>query len=176
VPQASSRLSAARQKVVDQARRETACDKLTVASLHFDCDQVGFVRAAFWAAPIDLFAPEVASDQSLDGIAILFRTAGVRHALHQETPRIGDLVFFDRDGTAADLYPTQVGIVDGMQGDGTAAVIGWFAAGPRHIVMNVRQPDEAARDDGTEINTRLADAAESTAGRLVRAFANPYGD
>ena len=157
--------------VVKQARRYLAGAPLTAKGFSFEPDPIGFVRAAFWAAGIDLYDAQVAEDAKADGMAILFRSTSVRSELHRQLPRPGDLVFLDGRPRQTDLYPSGVAVVERVDGSGTVVAIGSFAKGPTRIALNLREPEA-----GGGRNDLLArdNAPALPAGVLFRSFADPF--
>jgi hypothetical protein len=150
----AAQASSPRDTIVQQARRYLEGAPLVANGYTFDPDPVGFARAACWAAGIELFDETVAADPEADGMQILFRSAAERGRVHRETPRPGDLVFFDADETGTALYPAGVALVESVATDGTITAIGRFAGGPERVSMNLRSD-----------NAGMA--------RLYRAFATP---
>jgi hypothetical protein len=152
------------QRVLDRARQLLDKKRIESEGLTFDRDSVGFVRAAYWAAGVDLFAAEVAADANAHGVAILFRTAALRRQLHRQAPEPGDLLFLDCDPQSTALYPSQVAIVEEQRPDGTVTAIGYFEGGARRVRLNLRRPQDPARNDM---------AGKVPVARLFRSFARP---
>ncbi|MBI5507573.1 MAG: CHAP domain-containing protein [Deltaproteobacteria bacterium] len=163
-----------RDDTVDYARQRLAGAPLVARGVEFSGDAVGFVRAAFWQAGIDLVDAGVAADPSADSMSILYRSVAKRGWLHNQTPRKGDLIFFDADDRGAALAPAQVAIVEGIADDGTLTVVGAFAAGPARIHVNLRQPETTTTADGAKLNDLLNGGRPVAAGALFRAFADPF--
>lgn len=158
-----------REAVVRRARAILRGAQPQVAGFTFPKDPVGCARAAFWEAGIELLDPKVAADQTAGAMEVLFRSAAVQQWLHQETPRAGDLVFFDPNQRGTALYPAQVAVVETVAADGTVRVIGCFAGGPTRVTLNLRDPSSQEKNDllqGTEA---------ATTAQLFRSFANPFG-
>jgi len=67
--------------------------------------------------------------------------------LHAESPRPGDLVFFDPNDRGNALYPAQVAIVETIATDGTFTALAHFAtARPDHLEpAHARHPDRERR-------------------------------
>ena len=164
---------AQRATVVASARSLLAGEPLTARGLNFPEDPVGFVRAAFWTAEVDLFESSVAADKEASGMEILFRSTAVRGKQHTLTPRPGDLVFFDAEPLAKAPYPAQVAIVEEVRGTGTITAIGVFANGPRLVTLNLRMPDAISDAQGERINDRL-DHQQVPLARVFRVFADPF--
>lgn len=108
---------------------EAAADgPLEVGDVLFDLDPVGFLRAAYWHASVDLFELEAAKKVSANGLDILLQSARTRKQQVQ-SPRAGDLVAITiADGS---LFPAQVVAQDRE----TVTVRGWFANGPENATV-----------------------------------------
>lgn len=157
-----------RRVVVTQARAFTQGAPLTVNNTAFEPDPVGFVRAAYWAAGVDLFDSDVYADTEATGMDVLWRTLAKHNGLHDAQPKQGDLVFFDTPSGEAKA-PAQVGIVEAIGADGTLTILGVFANGPARIHMNLRH--------GTNKNDTLGNAqSRARAADLFKSFADPFGD
>jgi hypothetical protein len=165
----------ARQTAVAKARAFVQGAPVAARGYSFSSDPVGFVRAAYWQAGVELFDSRVAAGQGAGGMEILFRSAARHGRLHRQTPRVGDLVFFDADTRGSDLYPVQVGLVEQVSADGTITVLGAFRDGPARIRMNLRRPRRRATDDGTPVNDLLRGRQKSPAAEMFRSFARPFG-
>lgn len=135
----------------------------------FSKDPIGFVRAAFWGARLELLDPQLSKNVSKPGMAVLFRSVARRGRLHKAHPRPGDLVFFDPSEKQQQLYPTQVAVVERVGDDGTIQVLGDFAGGPARIALNLRHPT-SSEHNATLRGQRHA----STAAQLFRTFADPF--
>ena len=162
-----------RPRVLSHARAMLTGAPVIADGVSFPGDQVGFVRAAFWAVGIDLFDRDIAADATADSLQILYRTAAARQWLHAESPRPGDLVFFDPNDRGNALYPAQVAIVETIATDGTFTALGSFRNGPDRITLNLRTPDIQTASDGRRLNDLLAGDSTLTAAQLFRSFANP---
>lgn len=171
------RIEASRRAVVvARARSLLSGGAPSTGGVTFGADPVGCVRAAYWAAKLDLVDPEIAADQNAHGMEILFRSAAIRRWLHKETPRPGDLVFFDKDQREKALYPTQAAIVDAVGNDGTVTAVGCFGGGPARIALNLREPSAEIGSNGRRVNAVLAGDETGTAAELFRTFADPFAD
>lgn len=164
-----------RQQVLEAARAYLGGAPLRAGGYDFPPDPVGFVRAAYWQAGVDLFTQD-AAEAGGDGLSILYRSADVRGDLHRDPPEPGDLVFLGREpGQSGSLGA--VAIVERVDRDGTITAIGSFHGGPRRVKLNLRQPEREVGEDGGRINDALAEApsgqGSTPAGRLFRSFAAP---
>jgi hypothetical protein len=155
--------------VVHRARAILRGAEPVVGGFTFPKNPVGCARAAFWEAEIELLDPEIAADKKASDLEILFRSAAVQQWLHQQTPRPGDLVFFDPNRSGTALYPAQVAVVESVAGNGTVRAIGCFAGGPTRVSLNLREP--ASR----ELNDLLQGNEPATTAQLFRSFASPFG-
>ncbi len=164
----------ARDRVVAHARSLADGAPLTARGIAFDPDPVGFVRAAFWAAGIELFDAEVCADQAADAMQVLYRSTARRGRLHQASPAAGDLVFWDATPGATALYPAQVALVERVEQDGTVVALGLFADGPTRVRMNLRHPDLASAPDGRRLNDQAAAGRPLPLAHLFRSFADPF--
>lgn len=166
-----------RRLVVARAKSFLAHKPLAARGVTFDPDPVGFARAAFWAAGLDLFDQQVAADKSAHGMQILYQTATARHNLHTQQPRPGDLLFLDASATRTADFPHQVAIVESIRGDGTIHALGRFRGGPSRIAINLRTPDATHAPTGKRVNdVLLGEDGQAPAARLFRSFADPFAD
>ena len=169
-----------RRAVVGQAARYLGGAPLVAGGLEFEPDPVGFVRAAYWSAGIDLFDPDLAAalesaGSEWDGMELLYRSVAARGGLHHQQPRPGDLAFFDAEPGSRATVPRGVAVVERIEADGTLTVIGSFAAGPRRVVLNLRRPDQRATGSGKHTNDEIAAPAGAvSAAAVLRAFGDPF--
>jgi len=159
-----------RHTVVKQARELLGGAPLNVGEFSFPKDPVGFVRAAYWAAQIEV----VQRDESGNGLEGVFRSAAALGNLHHGHPSLGEMVFFDADDKQDSQWPVQVALVERVAKDGTINIIGLFSDGPRRIAMNLRKPQNEFDSAGNIINHRLQGSHTATAAELFRAFSDPY--
>ncbi len=173
----ATRPPATRSRVLMQARVMLTRTRYDVGQWQFARDPIGFVRAAFWAAGVELIDETLAQASThADDDELVFRSAAEKGRLHRHHPEPGDLVFFDASPQSQALYPTQVAIVEAVDARGTVTVLGHFAQGPQRVRFNLRHPDSERLPDGTRLNDRLQGSAAVPAAQLFRAFANPYDD
>jgi hypothetical protein len=165
---------AERLRVVAKARALLSADRYEARGTRFERDPVGFVRAAFWEGRIDLFDTAVAREASLDGLAIVYRSAANREQLHQAQPQAGDLLFLD-GSPRSPLYPAGVAIVEAVGADGTVVALGHFLGGPRRLRLNLRNPAPLQKSRAGMVNPLLRGAETAHAAQLFRAFADPFG-
>lgn len=164
-----------RQRVVTQARALLqGKGDYRVGGATFEADPVGFVRAAYWAAHIELFDAATAGQAQHGGMEILYLSAAAQGTLHHGQPRPGDLLFLDADTHGTQLYPSSVAVVESVSRDGTVNAVGAFADGPTRIALNLRTPELEQTDSAQRANTLLEGRERGTAARLFRAFADPF--
>ncbi len=126
----------ARSQVL-RALRELERAPLEVRGVEFDPDPVGYLRAVYWAAGVDLFEPEVATDPTADGWTVIEASARRRGQLHRATPRQGDLALFrEKNGR---LFMAAV-VTDVT--DDAVSLRGWFSLGPEGVEMPIRVSKE----------------------------------
>lgn len=159
----------ARTKVLAAARSFVAGKALVVGGYRFPTDPIGFVRAAYYSAEIDLFDAQVAEDASLSGSMVVYASAKSREQLHQHSPKPGDLLFLKMPGAKTLSY--QLAIIETLEGDGSMTAMGVFKAGPQRMVMNLRQPNDAARN-----TTFTTPSGEMPAAALFQSFADPFAE
>ena len=169
LPSPQHELEVRRARVVARARQLVNGAPFASGELTFGSDPVGFVRAAFWAARIDLFDPAVAGDTGAGGVEILFRSAAAGDGLHKQTPRSGDLVFFD--AARSGLYPSHVALVEETLEGGTVLLLGYFDSGPARAAMNLRTPELATDTSGVVVNDVVGGRPLA---QLFRCFADPF--
>src|SRR5690349_8543217 len=63
-----------RQRVVATARQLLTRSEYRIGDYVFAADQIGFVRAAFWAAGKELINNNIAKDTQLSDMTLLFRS------------------------------------------------------------------------------------------------------
>ncbi len=151
----------------------------------FQADCSGFVAWVYQAEGIPLrrlwarAAPDERS--AVVGVYLAARAWGTVFGGGGEWPRPGDLVFFrdtydrNRDGRFDDPF-THVGIVDGIDEDGTITFVHRGSRGVARGAMNLARPSERRDGDGRELNSILrrgktpADGS-TLAGRLFMGYA-----
>lgn len=163
-----------RAAVVAKARQFLDGGPIETGGYRFEPDPVGFVRAAYWAVGIDLFAEAPGADEQGSGMKALYRFAAAADSLHQHEPRPGDLVFFDEQREGGTPYPAGVAVVEKVAPNGTIVVIGAFAQGPQRVAMNLGEPEKENAGDGARLNDVLVGGSRSTAAQLWRCFADPF--
>jgi hypothetical protein len=112
----------------------------------FRDDCVGFVEYALARAGIEL---KRTMRKGENGVTALYREASQRNALHTDTPREGDLVFFretydvNRDRRKNDGL-THIGIVETVEADGTVVFLHRSSKGVTRSRMNLQNPSQRA--------------------------------
>ena len=146
--------------------------KLEAAGLLFEPDPIGFVRAAWWQAGIDLFSAQDFRNSELSGMEILYRSATQRRGLFQKQPRPGDLIFLGPPHSAEQKMPTQVALVEFIDLNGTVYALGRFAEGPTRIRIDLKH--DANNSEAIVRSVTGATATKTSVNRLFWAFALPY--
>ena len=169
-----------RLRVISQAKEQLAQRKTYRSrTLQFQTDPIGFIQAAYWNAGVDLFDSSLALDLDMSGLALIYETARKRRQWHTQNPRPGDLVFLrstNSPQTEADI-PDQLAVIESVGSDRTLTVLGFFANGPRRIVINVQQKRREYGKLGKRINDRLSverDKQGTLGGSIVLGFADPF--
>ncbi|XXF81669.1 CHAP domain-containing protein [Myxococcaceae bacterium GXIMD 01537] len=146
-----------------------------------DCS--GFARIAYSKAGIDIVRGGFLAGEN--AVSAMFRLASQVGAVHHRRPRPGDLVFFretydrNRDGKRNDGL-THVGVVEGVERDGTVTFIHRGGKGVSRSRMNLERPAlYRAASGGPVLNDYLRprskrDRAYLT-GELFAAFASADG-
>jgi len=123
--------------------------------IRYDC--AGVTRAIFLKHGIDLYESS-AGDSAANGVRLIYNHVRQYGSLHQnQTPRPGDLVFFDNtwdfngDGKLNDPL-THVGIVERTGSDGTIVFISRVAGAIERYRMNLRHPHVHKAADGRILN------------------------
>lgn len=161
-----------RRAVAVKAARDFLNKPPQSRGLTFEPDPVGFVRAAWWEAGLDLFERSTFQKEELHGMAMLYRSALARKGLFQGPPQPGDLVFLGPSQSEDAPFPTQVGLVESVDPSGTVYVLGRFAGGPRRIALHLKQKDKTSEQNGQLFNDMLE--GRQTAGNLFWSYGLPY--
>jgi hypothetical protein len=144
-------------------------------------DCTALVRAIFRKVDVDVLADAAPDD---NGVTAIYRFAQGRGRVFTSShPMPGDLVFFrdtydrNHDGQDNDGL-THVGLVDGIEPDGTVEVIHRVQRGVVRYRMNLEHPDQRVGSGGETINDYLRPAgrgrAAVLAGQLFAAYATLY--
>jgi peptidoglycan DL-endopeptidase CwlO len=121
-----------------------------------DCST--YVRTAYSAAGVDLYAEGLPRDNGVQAIHRYVRRHGRLH--RRGAPARGELVFFDNSydrnrNRLLDDRLTHVGIVEEVLADGTALVLHATNHGVVREPMNLRRPHAATSPRGEPINATL---------------------
>ncbi len=143
IPRTPSVAFSSRQNAVKVAQRLIGKREVSLSGVRYrDC--AGFVVGVFKEAGVDL--RKVAADDDT-GVTALYRFAEASGRTFQRgVPVPGDLVFFkdtydrNRDGRLNDGL-THVGIVEGVDDDGTVRILHRVVSGVVRYRMNLSQPD-----------------------------------
>ncbi len=140
-----------------------------------DCST--FVRAAYSAAGVDLYAEASPRDNGVQAIRRYVRRHGRLHRRRQPAP--GDLVFFDNSydrnrNRLLDDRLTHVGIVEEVLPDGTALVLHSTNHGVVREPMNLRRPHASRGAGGEPINAVLRRRTSHDSPRTPRFMAELF--
>lgn len=143
-------------------------------AVHQDCSSV--VLAAYGQAGLDLLALAEPEDNAVTAIYRFAREHG--RVFEGGWPMAGDLVFFketydqNRDGRTNDGL-THVGVVEGVDADGTVRVIHRVKRGVVVTRMNLKRPDTRVEaGTGRKLNDYLRGGREAAlTGQLFAAYA-----
>jgi hypothetical protein len=124
----------------------------------FDCS--GLARGVYFSHGVDLYDGLRPAGQT-NGVRIIYRHIRRYGRLHHgPTVHPGDLVFFHNtwdfngDGRLNDLL-THIGVVEGVQPDGTVVFVSRVSGGIQRYRMNLRYPDIHKTSDGRILNDYL---------------------
>jgi len=141
-------------------------------------DCTGLVRLAYWQSSVELLGNE--SERGDNGVMAIFRHAMALGAIHFRQPAAGDLVFFretydrNKDGRLDDGL-THVGVVTGVEEDGTVVFVHRVGGGVEEGRLNPYEPSQHA-SGGHVLNDWLrpasAHARASLTGELFSGFAS----
>lgn len=124
----------------------------------YDC--AGVAHAVFLEHGIDLYRAEGPA-ANVNGVRLIYNHVRQHGLLHRGPDvRPGDLVFFDNtwdfngDGEANDPL-THIGIIEGMEPDGTVIFISRVASAIERYRLNLEHPHTHATPDGRVLNDFL---------------------
>jgi hypothetical protein len=136
--------AARREDVLATARELVGSSKVKLAGRSWPEDCTGFIQAVYAKAGVSFRGAGVPRD---NGVTAMYRYARTHGRVYtQGQPRPGDLVFFretydqNRDGRRNDGL-THVGLVDGVEADGTVVVIHRVKRGVVRYRMNLARPN-----------------------------------
>ncbi|HEX8435501.1 CHAP domain-containing protein [Archangium sp.] len=135
--------AARREDVLTAARGLVGSSKVKLAGRTWPSDCTGFVEAVYAKAGVSFRGAGLAGDNGVTALYRYTKTQGRVYTRGQ--PRPGDLVFFretydqNRDGRRNDGL-THVGLVDGVESDGTVVVIHRVKRGVVRYRMNLAKP------------------------------------
>jgi cell wall-associated NlpC family hydrolase len=139
-----------------------------------DCS--GLVRAAYQAAGIELLSHGTLPGEN--AVSAIHRRAQRAGALHQRTPKPGDIVFFretydrNRDGERNDGL-THVGVIEAVERDGTVVFVHRGGSGVKRSRMNLRFPGQ--RGQGGHVwNDYIRRAEDGQRARLASELFSGY--
>lgn len=147
---------------------------LTAHRVPDDCS--GLARAAYQAVGIELLSHGTLPGEN--AVSAIYRRAQRSGALHQHTPRPGDLVFFhetydrNRDGLRNDGL-THVGVIESVEPDGTVVFVHRGGSGVKRSRMNLRQPSQHGKG-GRVLNDYIRRAEGGERARLTSELFSGY--
>ena len=162
----------AQRSIAVKAAQTLLTQKPQARGLIFEPDPVGFVRAAWWEAGLDLINPRSFEDEEMHGMEMLYQSALSRGSLFKQAPKPGDLVFLGPEPSESNPFPTQVALVESVDSDGTVHALGRFSGGPRRITFDTARHKERARPGGKVLNDLLDN--QKTTGSLFWSYGIPY--
>jgi len=160
----------ARESAVVAAQRLVGHQQIVVNGQRFGDDCTGLVRAVYSQVGVDLMA---AGEPGDNGVTAIWRFASRHGRIYTGgVPVAGDLVFFretydlNRDGRDNDGL-THVGLVEGVEADGTVTVIHRVARGVVRYRMNLAYRESATSPAGRKVNDWLRSAGPGNKPRLT---------
>jgi hypothetical protein len=136
-------LPALARRVLERSAQLVGVSSLRRVDRSVNDDCVGFLQLAYKPTGIDLVRDSYRDGEN--AVSAIFRNAQRRGALHRQTPRPGDIVFFretydrNRDGQRNDGM-THVGVVEQVDADGTITFIHRGKRGIARSRMNLERP------------------------------------
>lgn len=162
----------AQRSIAVQAAQGLLTTAPKARGLIFEPDPVGFVRAAWWEAGLDLISTQNFANEDMHGMAMLYQSALARGSLFKRSPKPGDLVFLGPAQTATNPFPTQVALVESVDSDGTVYALGRFSDGPRRITFDPVRRNQRNHADGKILNDLLDN--QKTTGSFFWSYGLPY--
>ena len=162
----------AQRSIAVRAARALLTTAPKARGLTFEPDPVGFVRAAWWEAGLDLITAQNFDNQEMHGMAMLYQSARARGSLFKHKPKPGDLVFLGPTQTETNPFPTQVALVESVDSDGTVYALGRFGDGPRRITFDLAHRNQRGQVNGKVYNDLLAN--QKTTGSLFWSYGLAY--
>jgi len=156
--------------------------RIEVGGRHYTPDCSGFVRGVYATQRVDLYGGLGELDGG-NGVGRIY-THFVQHGRIHYGPTVhpGDLVFFhntwdfNHDGLPNDPL-THVGVVEGVDSNGTVYFVSWLSKGAERYRMNLQYPHAHKAADGRVINDFLrrrqfgdASGTRYLTGQLFAAF------
>lgn len=171
---------ARRARVADAAARAVGRRRLEVDGVRYRMDCSGVARGIYASAGAPLGAVQVDVEGAVNDTRVLFELVERGGSLRRSRPLPGDLVFFDdtydQDGDGRRDDPlSHVGVVEGVDDDGTVRFVHKVAGGIVRYRMNLDRPrDRRDADTGRTLNHYLRRAEgghpAKTAAELFVAF------
>ena len=133
-----------RERVVEAASSFVNGAALSSGGVLFDSDPLGFVQASLWSVSVDM---DVLRSSPGRGGAEILRALEEENKFYRRGARPGDLAFWGlKADNAAPTKLLAIGIVQEIDQEGTARVMGYFSDGPQRIRMNLARGKEALSD------------------------------
>jgi len=140
-----------------------------------DCS--GLVRAAYHAVGVELLSHGTLPGEN--AVSAIYRRAKSAGAVHRNTPRPGDLVFFhetydrNRDGQRNDGL-THLGVIEAVERDGTVVFVHRGGSGVKRARMNLKQPTLTRTKGGQVLNDYIRRAEDGQRARLASELFSGY--
>jgi cell wall-associated NlpC family hydrolase len=158
------------------ARRAASLVGASLATYRVPDDCSGLVRAAYQSVGIELLSHGTLPGEN--AVSAIYRRAQRSGALHKQTPRPGDIVFFhetydrNRDGLRNDGL-THVGVIESVEPDGTVVFVHRGGSGVKRSRMNLRQPSRHG-EAGHILNDYIRRAEGGERARLTSELFSGY--
>ncbi len=160
----------ARDSAVTTAQGLVGKNKITVNGKRYGDDCTSFVRAVYEPLGVNLLSEGKPGD---NGVTAMWRFASAHGRIFNGgRPLPGDLVFFketydlNRDGRNNDGL-THIGVVEGVEADGTVLVIHRVARGVVRYRMNLSKPNQVRTAQGKRLNDWLRTESPGSKPRLT---------
>lgn len=160
----------ARDTAVTTAQGLLGKNKVTVNGRRYGDDCTSFVQAVYAPLGVNLMSAGRPGD---NGVTAMWRFAAEHGRIFEGgRPLPGDLAFFretydlNRDGRANDGL-THIGVVEGVEADGTVLVIHRVARGVVRYRMNLSHPKQVKTSQGKRLNDWLRTETPGSRPRLT---------
>ncbi|MFH1017760.1 MAG: NlpC/P60 family protein [Pseudomonadota bacterium] len=146
-----------RDSIVSSAKAMAHSRRFAVGEHRFSTDCSGYVGAVLYRNGIDVFRGATELDIRGNGVRILHEFVIKYGRIFHDEAAPGDLVFFNntydrnRDRNLNDAL-THIGIVSGVDSDGTVRFLHYMKGKVRKGVMNLQNPWLARDEEGNKVN------------------------